>query len=77
MRSALTRSASKQNAISCKPVLKDTFRFAPFPRDVGNQPLQRTRKPGIQFIIIHLMNARRFWKHVTKVKMGAEILGKR
>ncbi len=77
MRSALTRSSKQKNAISRIPVFENTFRFAPFPRHVGNQPLQRASKPGIQFIIIHLINARRFWKHMAKIEMGAEILGKR
>src|ERR1700722_6576229 len=67
----------QENAISRKPVLEDALRFAPFPRYVGNQSLQRASKPGVQFIIIHLMNAHRLWKHVTKIEVGAKILGKR
>jgi hypothetical protein len=58
-------------------MLENTFRFAPFPGHVGNQPLEGARKPRIQLMIVHLMNAGRFWKHMTKVEMGAEILSKR
>ena len=69
--------SEQENPISSKPMLEDTLRLAPFPRYVWNQPLQRTRKPGVQLIIIHQMNARGFRKHVTKIEMGTEILGKR
>ena len=31
--------SEQQNAISRKPMLENTFRFAPFPGHVGNQPL--------------------------------------
>ena len=45
----------QQNAIGRKPMLENTFRFAPFPGYVGNQSLQRAREPGIQFMIVHLI----------------------